>query len=173
MNAARLRMLIALGNLAVVTMIGLLAFKIVKGAPFPPEETPNESFDPVAYEVPDTGGPKSEINAYRAVWLQLDRAPPPPKPVVRQAAPPPQQPTAVGLATRYRLVTVYRHPSSPDRNTAIVEQKGSRSQKMIKQGGELDGFTVEKIDADGENAILQVKSPSGRSDTIRLERASQ
>jgi hypothetical protein len=167
-NGAQLRMILALSNLAVVTGIGVLAFRIVKGVPFPESETPSETFDPVNYQVPETSGPASSIGEYRVAWLQLDRAKPkpvvapPPKPV----APPPQ---VIGLASRYRLVTVFPHPSGDvARNTAIVEERGSRAQTMVKPGGKLSSFVIDRIEASGSDVLLTVRNSAGRKDTIRL-----
>ncbi|MGE0713293.1 MAG: hypothetical protein AB7N76_35590 [Planctomycetota bacterium] len=170
MNPTRLRMLVALSNLVVVGAIALLALRIAKGSPFPEDETPNAKFNPTDYVVPDTSGPRSSINEYRAAWLQLDRPEkqqPPPAPV----APPPPPPAVIGLASRYQLIVVRVDPSGDaSKNTAIVEERNSRSQEMVKVGGSLGGFTVQKIEAAGGDVLLTVRGSTGNTDTIKLVR---
>lgn len=164
MKGSQLRLLVALGNLALIGAIGFLAFTIVRGAKFSPLETPDPKFDAIKYQIADTSGPRSSIQEYAIIWQALDRkAPPPPRPQpVRR---PPPKPTVQSIASRIKVVAVHQD-EDPKKSTAIVETNGQ--QQMLKYGQKLQGFEVVGIRAEGKTAILTFKGPTGKPEDVRL-----
>lgn len=166
MKGSTLRLLVALGNLALLGAIGVLAFRIYKGTPFGPDETPNAKFQLLNFQIADTSGPRSSIQDYVPVWQALDRAKPAPPPVQQQpivAAPPPVQ----SLGATLRVVAVMAS-EEPSKSTAIVETRANGEQQMIKVGEKLQGYEVVGIRPEGDSAVVTVRGPSASDEEIRL-----
>ena len=175
MKPGLLRLLIACLNMLCIGGIAFLGYRLYAGAPIPPAEQIPSGFNAVTFAIEGEGGRENQVEAYRAVWEQLDR----PKRAVPQeivrAEPMVRQPTANDLSRLFTLVMASINVEFPEKSTVIVEDR-SRRQFTLRVGQSFprpsDGYQVSEISIEGERdqreAILTVTS-RGRSHTIKLK----
>jgi hypothetical protein len=168
------RGLIALGNITLVGLIGLLGYRTFRGGETPASEAPPATFSPLRYDIKSEGGQRSSVDQHAVTWQELDRPLPPVTPV-QPIETAPVVNTPQDLSRIYTLKMASYNPTDPARSSFVVQGGPNAAERCLGIGDNFDGYEVKEIvvegEGDGRQAMVTVEN-SGRRETIRLTRQS-